>query len=184
MGQNLQDHMMLNMYTGINSSLSVTSEQAQSLWSFITYKLFGKGPLSIGGSEGVAFLHTDETTRRKTYADIQLIFSSSFPHDLSAFILGKDVSKEYLAANQNEDGFGVSIVPTHLKSRGSVKLRSSDHFDPPFIDPQYLTDKEDVKSIISGLKIWEKLMQTSTFQNIGASMERSKMSFCSQHEFR
>ena len=183
-GQNLQDHMMLNMYTGINSSLSVTSERAQSLWSFITYKLFGKGPLSIGGSEGVAFLHTDEATRRKTYADIQLIFSSSFPHELSAFNLGKNVSNEYLAATQNEDGFGVSIVPTHLKSRGSVKLKSSDPFDPPIIDPQYLTDKEDVNSIISGLKIWEKLMQTSTFQNIGASMKRSKMSFCSQHEFR
>ena len=183
-GQNLQDHVMLNMYTGINSSYSLTENLEQSLWSTANYQLFGKGPLSFGGGEGVAFLHTNEAMRKKTYADIQLIFYSNFLHDLSFFNLREDISSEYLAPTPNEEGFGVSIIPTHPKSRGSVILRSSDPFDDPILDPQYLTDKQDIKTLIAGLKIWEKLMKTSTFQTLGTNMNRSKMSFCSQHEFR
>lgn len=183
-GQNLQDHVMLNMYTGINSSLSLTAKRVHSLWSAINYKLFGKGPLSIGGGEAVAFLYSQEAMRTKTYADIQLIFYSNFLHDLSAFNLRKDVTNEYLAPTPNEEGFGVSVVPTHPQSRGSVKLRSSDPFDQPIIDPQYLIDIRDMRTMIAGLKLWEKLMETPTFQKLGTSINRSKMSFCYKHEFR
>ena len=183
-GQNLQDHVMLNMYTGINSSFSLTANRVQSLWSAIYYKLFGKGPLSIGGAEGVAFLYSDEAMRTKTYADIQLIFYSNFLHDLSAFNLRKDAANEYLAPTPNEEGFGISVIPTHPQSRGCVKLRSSDPYDQPIIDPQYLTDKQDMKTMIAGLELWGKLMETSTFQKLGTSINRSKMSFCSHHKFR
>jgi len=41
-------------------------------------------------------------------------------------------------------------VILHPRSVGTVRLRSSDPHDPPFVDPQFLTADADVKAAVSG----------------------------------
>ena len=54
--------------------------------------------------------------------------------------------------NANIDASMV-ILPTliHPKSRGEIRLKSTDPFDHPEIDPHYLEQKDDVNVLIEGL---------------------------------
>ena len=182
-GQNLQDHQMAFMFTRINSPISITTNLQDSFLSKIKYNLFGTGPLSVGGADGSGFFYIDETKRGKTYADIQFILFSVFI-DGNYFKFRDDVAKEHLAPTPNEDGFNIVVSPTHPKSRGTIKLKTTDPFDYPVLDPKYLTDKRDIDEFIAGIRIWEKYMETPTMKKLGVSFDQSKMSFCSEHKFR
>ena len=178
-GENLQDHVMLWMFSRINSSYS----SVQIWWSHLQYMLFKTGPLSFAGTEEMAFLYTDQADRGKTYADIQLIFLSTIavPNIRN---LRDQVAKEYLSTSLDDNGFTSAIILTHPKSRGSIRLRSSDPFEPPIIELNDLTNRRDIDKLISGLRIWVKLMTTRTFQELGVNIDQSNLSFCSLHEFR
>jgi len=47
---------------------------------------------------------------------------------------------------------GLTIFPVllHPRSRGTVRLRSSDPEDPPLINPNYLSEEIDVKILAEG----------------------------------
>ena len=46
--------------------------------------------------------------------------------------------------------FYIHIYLTRPKSKGFVRLNSKDYKDDPVVDPRYLTDYDDVKTIVSG----------------------------------
>ena len=184
-GQNLQDHQRLFLFSRINTSISITAAMKESLVTKLKYHLFGTGPLSISGTDGSGFFYIDESNRGKTSADIQFIFSMTFFDGSADFHNYNDeVLKEYFAENPNVEGFNMIVSVTHPKSKGTIKLRSTDPFDYPIIDPRYLTDPKDVKDYIAGIRMWEKFIATPTMQSIGASVEQTKLSFCSEHKFQ
>jgi len=51
----------------------------------------------------------------------------------------------------SREGFTIFPVLLHPRSRGTIRLRSTDRDDPPIIDPRYLTDEVDVKILAEGL---------------------------------
>jgi len=61
---------------------------------------------------------------------------------------------------------GGLICPSLLrpKSRGHIKLRSSDPMEPPVIQPNYYSQPEDVETMKAGLKWSFKMTQTKTFK--------------------
>ena len=52
-----------------------------------------------------------------------------------------------------QDGFMVHACQLRPESKGSVGLRSTDPFDTPKIDPNYLATEEDRRVMREGLKI-------------------------------
>lgn len=50
----------------------------------------------------------------------------------------------------------ITIAPVllHPKSTGEVKLKSSNPLDEPIIDPKYLSNKDDVFTLIKGKIIY------------------------------
>ena len=182
-GQNLQDHQVVLMFTKINSSISLTQNLLENWWTKLQYKLFGSGSLGKSSLDGSGFFYSDETKRGKSYADIQFIFISTLP-DINFFNFKDEVVKEQMAKTPNDNGFSTVVSASHPKSKGTITLRSTDPFDYPIIDPQYLTDQRDIKDFIAALRIWERFIETPTMQSLGAKVEHAKISFCSQHEFR
>ena len=61
------------------------------------------------------------------------------------------------------------LLPTLLrpKSRGYIKLRSSDPNIQPIIQPNYLSHSDDVKTLVEALKISHKILQSNTFKSNG-----------------
>lgn len=49
-------------------------------------------------------------------------------------------------------------------SRGEIKLKSTDPYDHPLLYPNYLTDPQDIKVLVEGVKFAIKLSETEAFQ--------------------
>ena len=52
---------------------------------------------------------------------------------------------------QNRNGMMLLPVLLHPKSNGTIRLRSADPRDSPLIDPNYLSEKEDVDVLLDGM---------------------------------
>ena len=148
------------------------------------YKLFRAGPWSSSTIEATGFFYTKEEERDRTFPDIQHIFWTLLPHSNTFFNFKEDIAREVLPQGPNEIGFWTTVAVTHPKSTGTVKLKTKDPFDHPLIDPTYLSNMDDVDRMIAGIRIWEKLMETPTMKRLGVKIEQTKVSICSQHEFR
>ncbi|WPX16567.1 GMC oxidoreductase [Pseudomonas sp. 10S4] len=52
----------------------------------------------------------------------------------------------------------------HPKSVGQLSLASTDPMVPPLIDPAFLTHPDDIKTLIKGYRVIEKIMATPAFK--------------------
>jgi choline dehydrogenase-like flavoprotein len=55
-------------------------------------------------------------------------------------------------------GYSCHVCVLRPKSRGSVKLASSDPFEPPLIDPAFMQDADDVQRMVKAFKIMRNVM--------------------------
>ena len=73
--------------------------------------------------------------------------------------------QSYFADNVFREGFSIHPVLNRPRSRGRVELRSANPFDPPKIQPNYLSDRRDVDTLVEGLKIAYTLGNSPPFVN-------------------
>jgi len=147
-GQNLQDHLDFtlaykskdrdNFGISLPGSLSLLKHMAD-------WRKSGTGMLSTPFAEGAAFLKTESHLER---ADIQLHFVISIVDD--------HARKLHMG-----HGFSCHVCVLRPKSRGSVGLSSADPMAPPRIDPQFLSDPEDLAVLMKGARKTRQLMQTA-----------------------
>ncbi|MGS2720366.1 GMC family oxidoreductase [Paraglaciecola aestuariivivens] len=62
-------------------------------------------------------------------------------------------------------GFGLHVCALYPKSRGHIQLNSNRPDDPPVIDPNYLSHKEDIKVLLAGLKRARKLLAAASLSH-------------------
>ena len=63
-------------------------------------------------------------------------------------------------------GFTSAIWQCHPKSRGSLEIRSSNPADNPLIEPNYLSDELDQKTMVEGIKILREIYQQPKFRDL------------------
>ena len=181
-GKNLQDHLYLLIGSEINTTDSINTHPIIMLAEFLKYAVTGKGSFASSGLEGTAFINTDKTETRNRYPDIQ-IHGYSALSERKYLLLNQDLIKG-LFPDEIKNGFALVPIILHPKSRGSIKLKSPDPKEYPSIDPRYLTAREDVDTFIRGIRLVERLIETSAFSSIGSDFKYTKMAACSEHEFR
>eukprot|EP00105_Crassostrea_gigas_P017147 XP_011434809.1 PREDICTED: uncharacterized protein LOC105333502 isoform X2 [Crassostrea gigas] len=171
-GNNLEDHLMIMMVFMDNSSAAFNP----STWSFLQYQLFRSGPFSKVHLEGDAFLQDD--ARAPPY--LQFTFYSiqvpPFMLDPMAEMVNLDpkIAKGtydfYKRISEEVGGsFFVENILLHPKSRGTIRLQSTDPFDQPLIDPNYLDHPDDIKDLLKGINATLRLANTTAFRAVGAS---------------
>ncbi|XP_048269619.1 glucose dehydrogenase [FAD, quinone] isoform X2 [Bombus terrestris] len=175
-GHNLQDHIYAggNLYL-LNEKVSSAESQLYDIRNMLEYALFGTGPLTLlGGVEGVAFINTKYANASDDFPDIQLHFvpfiQSTIRYDIYKSLHG--LSTEFfdtVYGNLIDNDMWI-VLPTLLrpKSKGIIKLRSSNPFDHPLIYPNYFENTEDVATMIEGIKFAVEMSKTASFRRYGS----------------
>ncbi|XP_035702395.1 glucose dehydrogenase [FAD, quinone] [Folsomia candida] len=71
------------------------------------------------------------------------------------------------------------------KSTGTVRLRSVNPIDQPVVDLNFFSDSDDLKDMISGLKMLIKLYEkTKAFGKYNATLMPKHFPGCERHKFR
>ena len=181
-GQNLQDHLQVMIGSGINTTDSISLGTGQMILSLLKYLIQGTGALSSTGIEGLAFINTEKTNALKPYPDIELMLLALEP-TLNEMPLDKNMTKGMFPEDYGH-GLVITVALLHPKSTGTIVLKGTDPLDQPAIDPAYLREKEDLQTLIRGIRITEQLFETKIFKNIGADIEKRKVAACSSYQFR
>ncbi|XP_046560481.1 alcohol dehydrogenase [acceptor]-like [Haliotis rubra] len=180
-GDNLQDHVMTLCRSSIKQPLSITPQKVSSIKSTLQWKVFGTGVLASNiGLEVLAFIKTkpDEVS-----PDLQLHFYS-FLVDLEAGNFFNIDEKLIDRMNwTGDEGFTALPSLLHPKSRGTIRLRSTNPFEHPAIDPNYLSHPDDVQTLMRGIRISQKLLQTKSLKDIGAEQEMKHIPSCVDVEY-
>lgn len=144
-GSNLQDHLDLFVIAECTGPHTY-DRYAKPIWSVVAglqYLLTRKGPVASSLFETGGFWYADPNARSP---DIQLHLG-----------LGSGIEAGVAAM---PDG-GVTLNSAYLRprSRGTVRLASSDPFAAPLIDPNYWADPFDREMSIRGLKLAREIMR-------------------------
>ena len=133
-GQNLQDHVMLNFVCLTDKGSLISSVTPEA---FALYESEGRGPVTSNGGEGGAFVRTRDGLDAP---DVQFHIGCLLLHEE---FLGVPFDDAYT--------FGPAVVkPT---SRGQVTLRSPIAHARPRILHNYLQTEEDRQSMIAGVRL-------------------------------
>jgi choline dehydrogenase len=105
------------------------------------------GPLSLSVNQAGGFARSDP---ERTRPNLQLYFS---PLSYTRATPGK----RQLMLPDPEPGFLLGVSNCHPRSRGHVRLVSSDPRAAPSIQPNYLAERDDVEELIDGCLLLRRI---------------------------
>ena len=174
-GSNLQDHIFTLFHVkGNDKSKSLSPNLFQmNPYEVVKYIFDRRGVMGDNGIGAGAFFHTPSNDDPLNRTNIQLhsfpaSWSSDYGMGLKELNGFDDESYNNYFKQYEGDDTGL-LLPTLLrpKSRGYIKLRSTDPNIQPIIQPNYLSHSDDVKTLVEALKISYKISQSKTFESNG-----------------
>ena len=188
-GHNLQDHIGLGGFTFlVDDPISFTKKRYQKLSVVMEYLTKEKGPLTSGGIEGLAFVNTKYAPSNGLWPDIQFHFAPSSINsdgDQVRKITGLRDSIYNTVYKPLGDTETWSILPLLLRPRstGWIRLKSANPFVYPDINPNYFTHREDVLTLIDGIRIGLNVSGTKAFQRFNSRPHKIPFPSCRQYDF-
>ena len=154
-GKNLRDHLAISLKTRITQPVSALGslKPMAMIKALAQYALFKSGPTVTSGLEAWAHLNTRAGLE---YPDLQVYCVLLMYNDH-----GRDVIPE--------EGFMATMNGSRPQSVGSLKIRSDDPAMAPAIDPNYLSDPEDLRVLREGLRLCREIVGQKAFDNLRGS---------------
>lgn len=148
-GENLQDHLDVIVTNACAQQITAYSQQKglKKLLVGLEYLLARKGPGRSNFLEAGAFL---KSRPEVAHPDLQL-----------HFVLA--IMVDHAKTQAERDGYSGHVCQLRPQSRGSVHVRSADPFADPAIDPNYLAEAEDRRTLREGLKITRDIFAQAAF---------------------
>ncbi len=150
-GRNLQDHFDFTlMYKAASPHLFGFTLKAMSRLprEISRYRREGKGLMTTNFAESGGFLRTDPSLPRP---DVQY-----------HFVLG--LVDDHARKRHRGTGYSLHTCILRPKSRGTVSLGSADPAAPPRIDPQFLSHDDDMATMLKGVKLARRIMDSPAFK--------------------
>ncbi|CAG7828275.1 unnamed protein product, partial [Allacma fusca] len=117
--------------------------------------------------------------------DIQYILSGGAQHESSpkeyskAFHVREDIFSKYVRTSIGKDSFFIIVSLGRPVARGEITLSSNDPYKEPIIDPNYLTNNEDIIRMIEAVKKAVNLAENTTpFRKIGSRLTDTPFPGC------
>jgi len=149
-GANLQDHLDLYVIaecTG-DHTYDRVAQPHRTVWAGAQYLLFKTGPVTSTLFETGGFWYADPEARSP---DIQ-------------FHLGLGSGIEAGVAHMRNPGVTLNSAFLRPRSRGTVRLASSDPAAAPLIDPNYWAEPYDRACAIKGLRLAREIMRQNALK--------------------
>jgi choline dehydrogenase len=143
-GANLQDHYVARVSHRVKGSTSI-NKLARGLRltrEIARFFLEGRGALTFGVTTAQVFCRSSP---EKASPDLQLLFTPA-SYDPSKF-----------GELEREDGMTVAICPVRPDSRGTIMARTSDPTTAPVITPNYLSDLNDARVLLAGMRFTREI---------------------------
>ena len=145
-GQNLEDHLLVGVTYQCTKPISMAD--AEKVKNVLSYLLFRKGLLTSNVAEAGGFI---KTRGDRIAADLEILFAPAF-------------FMSHGSLNPSGHGFSIAVGIMHPESRGRIALRSSDPFDPPVIQPNYLAEESDFRLLVKGVNLLRSVGQAKAFE--------------------
>ncbi len=144
-GGNLQDHLQLRLIYKVNNTRTL-NQVANSLWGKLgmglRYLYDRSGPLAMAPSQLGAFVKSGpEQPSANLEYHVQPLSLDRFGEPLHTF-----------------PAFTASVCNLRPKSRGRVDIRSANPDDAPIIDPNYLSDPEDLRVAAQAIRLTRRIV--------------------------
>lgn len=145
-GGNLQDHLQLRLIYQIQNTRTL-NQMANSLWGKLgmglRYLYDRSGPLAMAPSQLGAFVRSspEQATATLQY-HVQPLSLERFGEPLHRF-----------------PAFTASVCNLRPASRGRIDIRSADMNAAPLIDPNYLSDPQDLQVAADAIRITRRIVQ-------------------------
>jgi len=168
-GRNLHDHP--STYTALDMSSSTSygiswKAAPRDILQFFQYALFRGGPMASNLFETNAYIKTMPYSDRP---DMQLVFQPA----------RRNIKPFPIPINH---GYAVATVCLYPLSRGAVTLASNDPLAAPLIDLALGKEKEDIQTLVRGLKLARKVAHHDSFGKYAASERVPGMDIQSDEE--
>ncbi|WP_287814057.1 GMC family oxidoreductase N-terminal domain-containing protein [Pseudomonas sp.] len=153
-GGNLQDHLQLRLIYKVNNTRTL-NQVANSLWGKmgmgLRYLYDRSGPLAMAPSQLGAFVKSDpQQASANLEYHVQPLSLERFGEPLHGF-----------------PAFTASVCNLRPKSRGRVDIRSANPDDAPIIDPNYLSDPEDLRVAAQAIRLTRRIVQAPALRVFG-----------------
>ncbi|XP_035211002.1 glucose dehydrogenase [FAD, quinone]-like [Stegodyphus dumicola] len=189
-GENLQDHVGT---TALNFEAPGAEPLLMSkLVNPINQLIFrenGTGPFtSFSGIEGMAYINTKYNNPRLDWPDAEIHMAAGSPaSDYGQILKGAvgltdEAYRKVYAPYNGKNTF--TFFPCNLrpKSRGTIRLKSTDPKEHPLIDPNLFQYDEDLDILVEVMKECVNIVtKTKAFKEIGAKMFQTKFPGCESY---
>jgi choline dehydrogenase len=150
-GENLRDHYAPRFSVRVKN-IDTINERARGLKlarEVFRYVTTRKGILALNPTLVYCFWRSEPSVAT---SDLQLTFT---PASYREGVQGQ---------LEREPGMTVAPWQQRPDSRGYVRLRSADPFEPPIIQPNYLAEEGDRRVLLAGMKLARRLLETKPLE--------------------
>ncbi|KAJ3873476.1 hypothetical protein F5051DRAFT_455948 [Lentinula edodes] len=168
-GAHLQDHPVFDIHLKDKLQLApvflLRKGFVQNFRYFLTtlqYLIFHTGPLVINWGEAAAFIRTDDPKLfpRNEYPD-RLSDTTSGPDSPDIEIFSTPLSyKDHGGFLFSEHTRALHVCLLRPSSEGLIRLKSSDPWSDPSVDPKYLQADQDIERILRGIRFALQVQKT------------------------
>jgi choline dehydrogenase len=149
-GEALQDHLYVRTFWRCNRPITINDDLA-SWWRKagvgLRYLLQRRGPLTVSAGYAAAFARTRPELTRP---------------DAQFYFINFSVAKRGGVLDRFS-GFTCSMSQLQAESRGWVRIRSADPREQPAIHYNYLSTESDRRTMVDGLKLLRRIVNTPPF---------------------
>lgn len=150
-GENLQDHLQIRL--SYECARPITTNDQLNSWLGrlqigLQWLLFRSGPLAVGINQGGCFMRA---LPESATPDIQFHVAT-----LSADMAGGKVHPY--------SGFTLSVCQLRPESRGHIRIRSANPFEPPEMQANYLSTEFDRRTAVAAVKAARAIAQSPAMQ--------------------
>lgn len=156
--------------------------------------LNGRGFITSNGVEALVYTRTNFSAYEDPgYPDIEIMqvftniaFDTSRAYQQS-FRLTDEVFRTVFLPLRNRRAMHFLPMLLHPRSKGYLKLKSTNPFHHPILEPNYFADDRDIEALVAGIRVAIDIAATPAFAKLGARLFEAKVPGCpyvfNSHEY-